>query len=87
MSGTRFPNGVIDGVAHTEAGSAVLVNGTTTVTTGLDSISAACASNAQTDVNAPKVTTSGANVTITVDGGGSNKVWYIAVGPRSTPYS
>jgi len=87
MSGTRFPNGIVDGVATTEGGSANLVAGATTVTTGLDSISAAVASNAATDVAAPKVTTSGANVTITVDGGGTAKIWWIAVGPRTTPYS
>jgi hypothetical protein len=85
-TGTRFANGVIDGVAHVEGGSAVLVNGSTTITTGLDSVTSAVASNAQTDVNAPKVSISGATITITVDGGGSNRVRYIAVGPRSTQY-
>lgn len=85
--GTRFPNGVLDGVATTEAGSAFLVGGSTTITTGLDSVTAACATNAQTDVNPPIVTKSGASITIRVDGGGTNKVWYVAVGPRTTQYA
>ena len=85
-TGTRFKHGILDGVATTEGGSASLVAGATTVTVGLDSITAAVAANSVTAKASPKVTWTNKSLTIAVDGSSTHKVFYLAVGPRTTKY-
>jgi hypothetical protein len=89
MPGTRYKRGILDGVATVEAGSATLVAGVTSVTLGLDSINASIAGFANTVHNDQGIATShsGQVLTITTDAALAIKVWYIAVGPRTTLYS
>lgn len=93
MSGTRFPNGVIDGVAHVEAGSANLsAGGTATITTGLDSISGFAATS-ESATGAVFGITNVANAagasTIAIKSSIASalKIRYVVVGPRSTVYA
>ncbi len=88
--GTRFPAGVVDGIAHSEAGSANLIAGTTTIITDLDRVDGVGVS-AEANTHSLNVSVGqGANVhkiTITdATGATTIKVRYVAVGPRSKGY-
>ncbi len=86
--GTQYPSGVIDGVATSEGGSALLIAGSTVLTLGLDSI-AGIGVSAESFTELKAVVGQGASknqVTITSKGGSSFRVRYVAVGPRTTSY-